>query len=116
MNKNRDKGHNYERKIRTELIELGFENCQTSRYASREKDDQKVDLVNTEPFNIQCKAVEKGINYHDLLSQLPKDGNYNLILHKRNRRETVTMTKKDFYNILKTTKFYKNGITKRTNK
>ena len=99
-NKSRDKGHNYERKIRKEFQELGFENCQTSRYASREKDDQKVDLVNTRPFNIQCKAVETGINYHDLLNEMPKDSNINCVFHKRSRKETVTMSKKDFYKLI----------------
>jgi hypothetical protein len=82
------------------MIALGFEDCQTARYASREKDDQKVDLVNTEPFNVQCKAVETGINYSRILDEMPKDENYNLILHKRARRETVTMRKDDFYELL----------------
>jgi len=59
----RDKGLNYERKIRRELINLGFSNCKTSRFESKMVDDQKVDLCGTEPFNFQIKAqVEKPAN------------------------------------------------------
>ena len=44
-NRNRDKGNNYERKIAQELRDLGFNDVVTSRYASKETDDNKIDLV-----------------------------------------------------------------------
>jgi len=96
----RNKGLNYERKIRREFIDLGFTNCTTSRYESKKVDDSKVDLCNTDPFNIQCKAVEKGINYNKLLSEMPKDENYNIILHKKDRKEIVVLSKSDFMELL----------------
>ena len=39
----------------TKLIELGWDKCLTSRYASKERDDALVDFVNTVPFNFQAK-------------------------------------------------------------
>lgn len=100
----RRKGHNYERKIRQEFIKLGYVDCNTSRYESKMLDDQKVDLTNTGIYNVQCKAVERGVNYHALLSEMPKDKKVNVVFHKKNRQETVTMSKKDFYRILSTAK------------
>jgi hypothetical protein len=96
----RNKGLNYERKIRREFIDLGFTACNTSRYESKKVDDSKVDLCNTEPFNIQCKAVETGINYNKLLAEMPKDENYNIVLHKRNRKEIAVLSKSDFMELV----------------
>lgn len=105
MTNGRNKGHSYERKIRKEMIELGYESCETSRYESKKKDDQKVDLCNTDPFNIQCKAVERGLNYFDVLNSMPNDTNHNVIFHKKNRKgELVVMRKEDFYEIIEALK------------
>lgn len=97
----RRKGHNYERKIRNEFIELGYTDCNTSRYESLKLDAQKVDLTNTGNFHVQCKAVERGINYHKLLGEMPRDEKINTVFHKKQRQEIVTMTKQDFYKLLK---------------
>jgi len=99
----KSKGNSYERKIAKEFREkLGYRSCKTSRYASREKDDQKVDLVNTGGYNIQCKATERTPPYHTILEEMPDDG-INVIIHKRNRQmEVVVMKKEDFYELIKT--------------
>lgn len=95
------KGNKYEQKIRLEFIELGFAKCQTSRYASRQMDDSGVDLVNTAPFNVQCKAVEKLRNVHTILENMPEDGNYNVVFQRKNHQgEIVFMSKADFYEII----------------
>ncbi len=52
----RDKGHNFERQLVLIFKNLGFTNCQTSRYASRLLDDCKVDLANGPNLNIQAKS------------------------------------------------------------
>lgn len=97
----RRKGHAYERQIAQEWRELEYKHCMTSRYASREKDDQCVDLVGTDPFNIQCKNWKSAPNFHKELKKMPKDTNYNLIFHKRPRQgEIVAMSKEDFYELL----------------
>tara|TARA_R100000458_G_C8260183_1_gene235775 strand:+ start:1575 stop:1724 length:150 start_codon:yes stop_codon:yes gene_type:complete len=46
-NKNRNKGHNYERQLRKDFINLGFKNCITSRYGSKMTDDKGIDLMYT---------------------------------------------------------------------
>ncbi|MGV6830284.1 MAG: hypothetical protein ACWA5P_01820 [bacterium] len=102
MGKARNKGHSYERKLALEFREMGWENCKTSRFASKMLDDMKVDLFATEPFNVQAKAVERlSPGYHDILKSMPKDENYNVVFHKRNHKgEVVSMMKEDFYEIL----------------
>lgn len=98
----KNKGSDYERKIRLEMIELGWTECETARYASKKVDDSKVDLCNTVPLNIQCKAMEKTPNLFNVLDEMPKDSNHNVIFHKKNRRgEIVVMRKEDFYELLK---------------
>ena len=94
-------GNAYERQLRRELIELGWENCQTSRYASKATDDSLVDFVGTEPFNIQAKRWKSAPSYHEVLKTMPRDENYNVIIHKRpNKGEVVVMSKESFYEIL----------------
>ena len=96
-NNSRAVGNAYERQIRLEFIELGWKNCQTSRYASKATDDMKVDLVNTEPFNVQIKRWSSAPSYHKVLSEMPDTG-INIIVHKKpNRGEVVVMDKKSFY-------------------
>lgn len=99
--KSRNKGHNYERKVRKEMIDMGWEDCQTSRFASKMMDDLGVDLVNTPPFQVQCKAVEKGCQYTKILASMPDNENYNIIFHKKERKEYAIMYKSDFYELLK---------------
>lgn len=95
------KGSNYERKLAKEFRDFGFEDCKTSRFESKMLDDAGVDLTNTGIFNVQAKAVERLGAYHKILDSMPKDNNYNVIFHKRNRLgEVVVMTKEDFYDIL----------------
>lgn len=97
----KDKGTQYEQKIARELRELGFTECLTSRQASKLMDDKKVDFICTDPFYIQAKAQERGLVYHTVLQAMPKDSNYNVIFHKKNRKpELVVMLKEDFYELL----------------
>jgi hypothetical protein len=97
----RVKGHSFELKIRDWFRELGWYKSVSSRSESKNKDDQGVDLCYTDPFNIQAKAVEKLGSIHDILERMPKDENYNLVFHKRNRKGTiVAMTIEDFKELL----------------
>ena len=98
----RQVGHDYERSIRLELIDLGWSDCQTSRYASKMTDDANVDFVNTKPFNIQAKRWKSAPSYHDVLNSMPQDENYNVIFHKRpSKGEVVVMDKETFYELIK---------------
>lgn len=68
---------------------LGYK-CTTSRYSSKEKDDQKIDLCGIDPFHVQCKAVEALGSYHKVLESIPDEkGRYRLLFHKRTRQGTV---------------------------
>lgn len=105
MRNNRRAGHSYERDIMNELKEF-FPKVLTSRYASREMDDQKVDLVNTGDFNIQCKYTKRPPDAHTILEEMPKD-KINLIFHKKpkvgggEKKELVILKKEEFYKLLK---------------
>lgn len=96
----RNKGNQYERDIRNELLRW-FPECVTSRYGSKELDDKCVDLMHTEPFNFQLKAWKSAPNLHKELKKMPKGSDMNILMHKRPREGTiVAMSKEDFYEIL----------------
>jgi hypothetical protein len=108
-NNSRAVGHAYERELRLQLISLGWDKCQTSRYASREMDDANVDFVHTEPFNIQAKRYSHAPAYQDVLKSMPDNGNYNVVIHKKpNKGEVVVMDKTTFYDLIEKLRF--NGI------
>lgn len=108
-NNSRAVGNTYERQLRLEFIALGWDACQTSRYASKETDDKAVDFTNTPPFNIQAKRWKSAPSYHEVLKSMPDDCNYNVIIHKRpHKGEVVVMEKSSFYEIIQMLK--KNGI------
>lgn len=107
-NNSRSVGHTYERALRLEFIKLGWDKCQTSRYASRETDDANVDFVNTSPFNIQAKRWKSAPSYHEVLASMPDNGNYNVIIHKRpNKGEVVVMSGKSFFEIISILRYNK---------
>lgn len=101
MRNNRRAGHDFERWARNWFRSLGWLKTETSRYSSREKDDQKVDLCYTDPFNVQCKYTD-AINFHTVLESMPKGNNLNIVLHKRkNQGVVVAMMIDDFEKLLK---------------
>lgn len=86
----RVKGHVFEREIAELFRSLGFDECETSRFASKKMDDLKVDLVGTDPFYVQCKAVEALGSIHNVLAEMPKHkGKKNVVFHKRSRKGTI---------------------------
>lgn len=102
-NTSRRKGHDYERQIRKEFIELGYDECQTSRYASKETDDKGIDLVGTDPWAVQCKCYAKSPNYKKVLSDMQTEPTQmKLLFHKvpKVNDEYVIMEKADFMEIL----------------
>jgi len=57
---NREKGHSLEREIARQFREdLGFEDAITSRAGDRSKDNLGIDILNVEPFLIQCHASSR---------------------------------------------------------
>lgn len=105
--KSRRKGHNYERDIVKFFNKLGFK-ALTTRNASRLMDNAKIDIYGL-PFNVQCKAVEARIEYHNLTKEItdqilklcPDRSNFPIIIfHKRKKKTTVTMTLEEFEKLI----------------
>lgn len=89
MINSRDKGKRFELKIAKVWMRLFGGEVERTSYASKKLDDMGVDLTNTDPFNIQCKAVESSMNYHQILERMPHKDNINLVIHKRNHQPPV---------------------------
>jgi hypothetical protein len=100
--KARAKGHRYERQLRKEFIELGFTECQTSRFASKMLDDAKVDLWGTDPLYIQAKNIERNFDPQAILESMPKTKtHHNIVIRKKKKfKDVVCMDKSTFYEFL----------------
>lgn len=107
---NRRAGHSYERSLAKVFRDIGYVDCKTSRFASRELDGWGIDLCNI-PFNVQAKNVRSAIKYPDLIRSIEDNvkGTHRekypaLIFHKRGRKQhehLVTMTEFEFIRLLK---------------
>jgi Holliday junction resolvase len=117
---NRNRGHNYERKIVNFYKELGFEDVVTTRSESKRMDDKKVDVFTPHysnaqrplPFYVQCKLStdKRMINYHQLFSfeHLPKDKPY-IVHHKVASKKTNKFVQAGEY-VIMSSDFYKELI------
>jgi len=126
MRNNRTAGHGYELEVVTLLRESGcFPHIATSRSQNRQRDGEKVDLVNANEvevgrleYNIQCKNSQDRPNYHDLLESMPQlEGIINVVLHKYTRKggktgrfitlgRYATMKQEDFLQLMRFRKGY----------
>ena len=80
---------------------MGWDQAVSSRSESKNKDDKGIDICYTDPFNIQCKAIETLGSAHKVLAAMPQDSNYNVVFHKKNRQGVVvSMTMEDFLEIV----------------
>ena len=87
----KDKGNRFELAVARMLRPL-FPNVGTARNHDRALDAQKVDLVNTYPFLIQCKQVERGLDPFKVLEEMPDwDLQYKVLLWKKNRKKTLVV-------------------------
>lgn len=102
---NRRRGHDFERAMARRWREAGWVKTTTSRYSSKEKDDQCIDLCGTEPFQCQMKAVARPLNYHAEIAKMAGgDRFFNLIFHKRRGKVSVVMDVDDFFELAKLVK------------
>lgn len=109
MINSRDKGKRFELKVAKVWMKLFGGTVERTSYASKKLDDMGVDLTDTDPFYIQCKAVESSMNYHAILERMPQDGHYNVIVHKRNHQPPIAaLHLEDFLELLQMLK--RNGI------
>jgi len=101
----RVRGHSYERQIAEEFRKLGWKKALTSRQESRRKDNEGVDLCNTDPLQIQCKSLNIFKSPVNVLKAMPENGFYNVVFTKVvHKGEFVTMNKNDFYTMLEVLK------------
>lgn len=97
---NRAAGHNFERSVRLWFRERGWEKCETTRYANRALDDAGVDLVGTEPFQLQCKFTQNKPKYEELLETMPKTGLMSIVAHKVINKGTYIIMDLETFDIL----------------
>ena len=94
-------GHAYERELRLRFIKMGFDKCQTSRFASKMMDDAGVDFVGTGPLYVQAKRTAKQPSFRKVLGHMPEDSHINVVYHKiPNEGELVVMRAADFEDIV----------------
>ena len=114
--RNRNSGHNLERRLANKFKELGYTFCKTSRQASRLLDDSKVDLAFI-PYNVQAKkGYLKGLNYTAIFDQVnialkenfpPDDAVHNnptVIIHDKGRKKQdklVVIQEDDFFEMVR---------------
>lgn len=109
----KQKGNNYELKIIKELIALGYNGLKSSRSESKNLDNDKIDIAETEdklPMYVQCKCTKV---YPDVIANIKncprKDRPLVIMWNKqvvKNQNmgsdgEFVIMTKDFFYELLK---------------
>ena len=97
----KQKGNRWEL-VCARILQPFFPRVATARAESKALDNLKVDLTNTYPFLFQCKHVERGLDPHKVLTEMPNwEGQYKVLLWKRNRQEPlVVMTLKDAAEVL----------------
>jgi predicted nuclease with RNAse H fold len=87
----KQKGNRFEQAVARKLRQL-FPNVRTARECNKWLDAQGVDFVETYPFQIQAKHVERGLDPHAVLERMPEvDGMYNVLVWKRNRKQTLVV-------------------------
>ena len=113
--RNRAAGHSFELEITAAFKQAGYLHVITSRSESRSRDNMKIDLINKDervtgrlPYNVQCKNVVGKIDYHKILSELPKEADIvNVVLHKQTQRVGTRFIVRDKFAIMYQEDFFK---------
>lgn len=97
---NINRGKRFEREIVNQLKELGYKDAKRILEFSG---GNNVD-IRTSCLNIQCKNTQTTMNYYKILSEMPKDSNYNIIFQKINKYKSenvfAILPLDDFFQIL----------------
>lgn len=107
--RNRSKGVRYELQIIHELTNLGYKGLKSSRSESKNLDNAKIDIAETEdklPCYVQCKATANTPNIEDITSKCPIKDRSLVIFWKKQKYnekqpEYVLMPKEFFYTLIK---------------
>ena len=89
--RNKSAGSGWERTLAERFRQIGFKDVITTRQGSRELDNLKIDLMNSNTsaegrlkYNVQAKNIKGHIPYAKVIRELPKEnGIINVICHKQ---------------------------------
>lgn len=106
--KNRKKGQKYELDIIHQLTDLGFKGLKSSRSESKNLDNAKIDIAETEDHlscYIQCKATSNTPNIESIIEACPIKDRPLVVFWKKQKvnekqPEFVLLTKDYFYKLL----------------
>lgn len=106
--RNRRAGHNFERDVVKYFKAVGYVDAKTSRSESKNRDDQKVDIMNVGVYNPQCKATNKCINYVDVMEEMPEEEvRINIIFSRiKNRGKFCILKVEDMMKIINESELY----------
>lgn len=120
--KNRTKGNSLERAVVNDLKNIGFIGCVTSRSESKNKDNNKIDIIDTNndlPTNIQVKYLCNCPNYFTISSECTDKSKPFSIVWKKSTKDgsnspgTIAMIPYSYFlDLLKTEFEYKKLINK----
>lgn len=104
--KSKNKGARFELEVVKALKEIGYEGCTTTRAESKNLDNSKIDIIDSEnklPTNIQCKYLLNTPNYFGIREGCPyKDKPFTVIWKKStndgtNSKGSIAMVDLDFF-------------------
>jgi Restriction endonuclease len=106
--RNRQAGHKFELVCVSAFKEAGFSDVVSSRSSNRNRDAQKIDLVNRDeiksgrlPWAVQCKNVKGHLRYAAVLSELPdEEGITKVVLHNQTEKVGDRFVTRDRFAIL----------------
>lgn len=109
--KSKNKGNGLELEVVNKLKELGYVGCVSSRSQSKNLDNAKVDICDTNdelPMYVQCKYTQNTPNYFGIKAECPLDDKPFMIVWKKatndgsNSPGTIAMVDVNFfYELLK---------------
>lgn len=109
----KNKGNNYELKVIKELIELGYPGLKSSRSESKNLDNDKIDIAETDaalPMYVQCKCTRNTPQISQIMEDCPrKDRPLAIFWNKQIDKgatmgtagEFVIIPKEFFYSLIK---------------
>lgn len=107
--KSKSKGSSWELQVIKELSELGYKGLVSSRSQSKNLDNAKIDIAETEdhlPFYCQCKATANTPNIESIESECPYKDRPLIIFWKKQKQGSISkdyilMPKQLLYDLLK---------------
>ena len=105
----KNKGKRFERWCCKWWHELTGRDVQRTAAVAPQLDNAGVDLTGTGLWVVQCKAVERSMDIHQVLDRMPLDAGINVVLHKRKQRGTIVCMQLDDFALV-VSKLEKHGF------